>query len=337
MSNEERVMVTGISGFVGLAVAAEALSQGFVVRATIRKREQEREIRRLLGDLANEDNLEFASADLLSDSGWDDAVRGCTYVIHAASPLIINKVKDESQLIKPAVEGTRRVLNASGNAGVSRVVVTSTILTVVGHIAEGLGGPDDYTPADWPGNTQYTKSKIMAEDATRAFMSQHPGEPAITTIHPGVIIGPPLRPDEDSESIALFRGVLNREQPVVPPLAFPMADIRDVAKVHVAAMTVPDRDNHRYLVAFSQEPQKIIDIADVLRAHGYSKAPKRQIPWPVLRLLALVNGEIATLVKSVDGLSLKVDTTTTQRDLAWTPIDFEQSVIDTARVLNSAG
>ena len=335
MSSHERVLLTGITGFVGLGIASELLTQGFQVRATVRRLDQEREARRLLGELATPENLEFVVADLLSDAGWAEAAYGCTYVIHAASPLIVGKVEDENQLIAPAVEGTRRVLNAAKQAGVTRVVLTSTALTVVGHISDGAGGPDDYTPADWPSNTTYTKSKIMAEDVARAFMRENPNGPAITTVHPGVIIGPPLRPDEDSESIALFRGSMNREQPLVPPVAFPLADIRDVAKVHVAAMTATDSDNHRYLVSFTEEPQRMIDIADALRASGYPKAPKRVIPWPVLRVVALFNSEIAGIEKSVRGRPMRLDTTTTQRDLSWTPMDFEQSVIDTARALKS--
>lgn len=335
MSSHERVLLTGVTGFVGLGIALELLTQGFQVRATVRRLDQEREARRLLGDLATPENLEFVVADLLSDAGWAEAAHGCTYVIHAASPLIIGKVEDENQLIAPAVEGTRRVLNAAKQAGVTRVVLTSTALTVVGHISDGVGGPDDYTPVDLPSNTIYTKSKIMAEDVARAFMRENPDGPAITTIHPGVIIGPPLRPDEDSASIALFRGILNREQPVVPPIAFPMADIRDVATVHVAAMTATDVDSHRYLVSFTEEPQKMIDIANTLRANGYSKAPKREMPWPILRVVALFNSEIAGIVKSVRGRSMRLDTSRTQSDLSWTPIDFEQSVIDTARALKS--
>lgn len=335
MRNEERVLLTGITGFVGLAIASELLTQGFQIRATVRKHEQEPEIRRLLGDLATQDNLEFVLADLLSDSGWTEAAKGCTYVIHAASPLVIGKVDDENQLIAPAVDGTRRVLHAAKEAEVRRVVLTSTALTVVGHITDRVGGPDDYTPAEWPDNTVYTKSKIMAEDVARAFMRDNPDGPAITTIHPGVIIGPPLRPNEDSESIALFRGIMNREQPLVPPVAFPLADVRDVGRVHIAAMTATDSDNHRYLVSFTEKPQKMIDIANALRANGYPKAPKREIPWPVLRVIALFNSEIAGIVKSVRGHSMRLDTSSTQSELSWTPMDFEQSVVDTAHALTA--
>lgn len=217
------------------------------------------------------------------------------------------------------------------------MVLTSTALTVVGHISDGAVGPEDYTPADWPSNRPYTKSKIMAEHAARTSMRENPDGPAITTIHPGVIIGPPMRPDEDSESIALFRGIMKREQPLVPSIAFPMVDVRDVATVQVAAMTATDSDNNRYLVSFTEEPQKMIDIADALRAHCYSRAPRRVIPWPVLRVIALFNSEIVDLVKSVRGRPMRLDTLRTQSDLSWTPIDFEQSVSDTARVLKSTG
>ncbi len=134
----DRVLVTGVSGFVGLAVAAEALASGFRVRASVRNPGQEREIRELLAGIATPQDLEFATADLLSESGWAVAMADCTYVIHTASPLILGKVSDEQQLLAPAVDGTRRILEAARDAGVSRVVLTSTALTACSHITEGL-------------------------------------------------------------------------------------------------------------------------------------------------------------------------------------------------------
>ncbi len=329
------VLVTGTSGFVGMRIAAAALEADYPVRAVVRKSSQEVEIRAALETLGSTEHLQFASADLTADAGWADAMSGCRYVIHAASPLILGDVDDERVLLEPAVDGTRRVLEAAAGAGVERIVVTSTALTVCGHIEEGLAGPTDMTPVDYPGITLYTKSKILAQEEIESFGAAHPNGPSLTTIHPGVIIGPPLRRDEDSESIALFRSILDGDQPAVPDIAFPMADIRDVAELHVAALESGDADRHRYLVSFSEEPQSLADVARLLRADGYTRAPKRRIPMWLLKILARFNSELAGLVDSVKGRSMMLDISTTKSDFSWTPITFEQSVRDTARALQN--
>lgn len=327
------ITVTGITGFVGMRIAAQALNDGYHVRATIRTPPQEDAVRALIAREAPTGNLEFAHADLLGDGGWDDAMSGAEYVIHAASPLILGKVPDERLLFAPAVDGTERVLRAAKNARVKKVVVTSTALTVAGHITEGLATPADFTPGDDPRATLYTRSKIAAEEVVRKFAAEDPSGPEVVTIHPGVIIGPPINPEEDSESIALFRGIWSGAQPAIPALAFPMADVRDVAKVHLSAMTADNLSTSRYLVSFSPEPQELADIARVLRNHGNTKAPRFSIPRFALRILARFNSEIRSLVSSTDGLSMKLDISATTKDFEWQPMAFEQSVLDTARAL----
>lgn len=327
------ITVTGITGFVGMRIAAQALNDGYRVRATVRNPQQAESVRAWISHAAPTDNLEFVQADLVVDGGWDEAITGADYVIHAASPLILGDVPDESVLFGPAVDGTGRVLRAAKKAGVKRVVVTSTALTAAGHITVGPATPTDFTPADDPRANLYTKSKIAAEEVIRNFAAEHPSGPEVITIHPGVIIGPPLNPEEDSESIALFRGIWSGAQPAIPDLAFPMADVRDVANVHLSAMTADNLSGSRYLVSFTTEPQKFPDIARVLRNNGNRKAPRLTIPKFVLRILARFNGEIRSLVSSTDGLSMKLDISATKRDLNWYPMPFEQSVLDTAQAL----
>ena len=327
------VALTGVTGFVGMRTAAQALNDGYRVRATLRNPKQEGTVRAWISHAAPTDNLEFVQADLVADEGWDEALTGADYVIHAASPLILGDVPDESVLFAPAVDGTDRVLRAAKKAGVKRVVVTSTALTVAGHITEGLATPADFTPEEDPRANLYTKSKIAAEGVARNFAAENPSGPEVVTIHPGVIIGPPLNPDEDSESIALFRGIWSGAQPAIPDLAFPMTDVRDVANVHLSAMTAENLSGSRYLVSFTTAPQKFPDIARVLRKHGNKKAPRLTIPKFVLRILARFNGEIRSLVNSTDGLSMKLEISATKRDLNWSPMSFEQSVLDTARAL----
>jgi len=327
------ITLTGITGFVGMRIAAQALSDGHHVRATVRKRQQGETVRSLISREAPTDKLAFVQADLLADEGWDEALAGADYVIHTASPVILGDVADEEVLVAPAVEGTKRVLHAAKNANVKRIVVTSTALIVAGHVTEGLAGPADFTPADHPRVNPYTKSKIAAEEVVRNFAAQNPSGPEVVTIHPGLIIGPPLDPEEDSESIALFRGICSGAQPAVPDLAFPVADVRDVARVHLLAMKSENMSISRYLVSFGTEPQQLPDIARILRAHGNTKAPMLIIPRFVLRFLARFNREIRLNLKLSDGLSMRLDIEATKNDFGWQPMAFEASVLDTARAI----
>ncbi len=327
------VTVTGITGFVGMRIAAQALNDGYRVRATLRNTRQGESVRAWISHAAPTDNLKFVQADLLADDGWDEAVTGAAYVIHVASPLILGGVPDDSVLFAPAVEGTDRVLRAAKNAGVTRVVLTSAAITAAGHITEGAATPTDFTPADDPRANVYTRSKIAAEEVVRNFAADNPSGPEVVTINPGVIIGPPLNPKEDCESIALFQGIWSGAQPATPDLAFPMADVRDVANVHLSAMTTESLSGSRYLVSFTTEPQKLPDIARILRNHGNKKAPRLTIPTFVLRILARFNSDLRSLFTSTDGLSLKIDSSATKKDLEWQPMPFEQSVLDTAQAL----
>lgn len=329
----ELITLTGITGFVGMRIAEQALNSGYKVRATVRKLDHGDKIRTFIQKEAPTESLEFVRADLLSDDGWEEATDGADYVIHTASPLILGAVEDDSVLFGPAVDGTRRVLEAAKKAKVKKIVVTSTALTIAGHISGRMATPADFTPADDPRVTLYTQSKIAAEEVVLNFCAENPSGPEVVTIHPGVIIGPPLDPAEDSESIALFRGIWSGTQPAVPDLPFPMADVRDVAQIHLAAMTSDDTGTSRYMVSFGAEPQQFPDLARVLRSHGHKKAPRLTIPLFVLRILARFNEEIRGLVKSTDGLSMRLDTSATVKDFSWEPIPFEQSVLDTAHAL----
>lgn len=331
----ELIALTGITGFVGMRIAEQALNNGYRVRATVRKLEYGEKVKGYIAKVAPTDNLEFVGADLLSDDGWGDAMQDADYVIHTASPLILGSVPDESVLFAPAVDGTKRVLDAAKAANIKKIIVTSTALTIAGHISGRSATPADFTPADDPRVNLYTRSKIAAEEVVLNFRAQNPSGPEVVTIHPGVIIGPPLDPAEDSESIALFRGIWSGAQPAVPDLPFPMADVRDVAAIHLAAMSSGNTGLSRYLVSFTTDPQQFPDIASILRSHGHKKAPRLRIPLSVLRILARFNPEIRTLVTSTDGLSMKLDTSATIKDFGWEPIPFEKSVLDTAHALQS--
>lgn len=329
----QTVVITGVTGFVGMRIAEAALNAGYRVRATVRNLDQAEKVRGFIAAEAETDALDFYPADLLSDDGWDAAFEGADYVIHAASPLILGNVADEKILMEPAIQGTRRVLAASLRQGIKKVVLTSTALTAAAHITEGDVTPEDFTPIEASGVNPYTKSKILAEQEVMSFAKANPDGPELVSILPGVIIGPPLNRDEDSESIGLFKGIWSGAQPLVPDISFPLADVRDVAAAHVNALTANTGPMSRFLVSFTTYPQRLIDIAFVLRESGNKKAPKRVIPRGVLRILALFNSELRSLVQSTEGLTMRLDSSKTREVLSWTPREFKQSVLDTAEAL----
>ena len=141
----ELVLVTGISGYVGQHVATELLNAGYRVRGTVRDEAKSASVLKNLGGFADTKNLEFVKADLLNDKGWDDAVKGCAFVLHIASPFVLAVPKDENELIAPAVEGTQRVLNAAKRAGVKRAVLTSSKMPYATSGSKGSGAtPSGY-------------------------------------------------------------------------------------------------------------------------------------------------------------------------------------------------
>jgi dihydroflavonol-4-reductase len=179
-------LVTGISGYVGQHCAAELLSKGYSVRGTVRSEKKADTIRDAFSRVgARVDALEFAHADLLDDEGWAEAMQGCTFVLHVASPFIMGEPKDPNELIAPAVEGTERVLKFAKQAGVARVVLTSSTVAVTSSMETGVGGPDDWADPDQVGS--YAKSKILAERAAWRFIrgqtEERPME--LVVINPG--------------------------------------------------------------------------------------------------------------------------------------------------------
>ena len=192
--NELTVLVTGVSGFIAKHCAAELLRHGYRVRGTVRSPGKADAVRKTLAAHADASRLDFVVADLLSDAGWTDATTGVHGVLHLASPFPLVQPKDESELIRPAVEGTLRVLRAAKAAGVKRFVQTSsTVAVLFGH---GSGHPNPYTEADWtdvdgPHVTAYAKSKTLAERAAREFVAREYPELHYASVNPGLVLGPP--------------------------------------------------------------------------------------------------------------------------------------------------
>jgi len=331
--NPETVLVTGGSGYVGSWVAAKLLQGGHRVRATLRDLGREQEVRDAVGRLGSAgDRLEFVRADLLADDGWDRAVEGCAYVMHVASPMM---VRDN---VRPAREGVMRVLKASARAGVRRVVVTSS--SAAASRPPGDARPADetvWTDPDAKGLNDYGRSKTLAERDAWDFMATPArGEMTLTTILPVFIQGPVLGADY-SRSVGLVADMLQGKMPAVPRLGFSMVDIRDLADLHVQAMTAPQVAGERIIA--SSDFLWFADMARILKetlGPAAAKVSLRQAPDIVLRLAGLFNPEIRALAPGL-GRRRESSSAKAERLLGWRARPAAQSVTDAGRSLIEAG
>ena len=335
-----KVLVTGGSGFVGAHCIVQLLTAGHEVRASVRNLNREADVRAMVRrGGAGDDRLALAEADLLADAGWDRAVAGCDFVLHVASPFGGPAPASEDELIAPAREGTLRVLRASREAGVRRVVMTSSFAAVgYGHRARA----EPFTEADWtdidgPDVQPYIKSKAVAERAAWDFMAREGGAMELSVINPVGIFGPVLGPDYSS-SIQIIRTLLTGGAPAVPRICFGLVDVRDVADLHLRAMTHPAAVGQRF-IAVAGEPLTMLQIARILRrglGEAAARAPRREIPDVVVRLLALRSARMRQLAPQL-GRRRRASNAKARSMLDWRPRSNDEVVLDTARSLIDLG
>jgi len=301
------------------------------VRGTIRSEDKEQQVRDTFTAASiDTSTLEFAVVDLTRDAGWERAAEGCAYVLHVASPFTIANPKSEDEMIGPAVEGTRRVLRAAQQAGVKRVVLTGSALSMMGSMKTGTFGPDDWTDITAAGVSTYTKSKTLAEQAAWDFISEASGEDAmeLVVINPGGVFGPPLGKNISGQSMAMMEQMLRGKMPMVPGMAFPMVDVRDVASLHVQAMSLADAAGQRFIAA-TAEPNSFVSAAGILKEAGYKGPSTRVAPDFLLRIVALFDREAKGMAGML-GMNLAADNSKTLDRFDWTPRSFKTSVLDTA-------
>lgn len=291
-----RVLITGISGFLGGHVALAALRQGYVVRGSLRDLARADHVRtalRVAG--ADVTRLEFCVLNLLEDDGWAEAASGCQFLLHVASPFTLSLPKDEKLLIGPAVEGTRRAIQAALAAGHERIVLTSSVAAIDGghdNYNRELTA-DDWTNIDGPYVNAYSKSKTLAEQAAWSLVEANGEQERLAVINPGTMLGP-LLDDDPGTSVAVIQRLLTGKMPMIPNLILPYVDVRDVADAHVAAMTAPAAAGQRHIVTNPCDP--LPGIAHMLR-HGLprqsDRIPKYQLPSFMASALALFDKSLS--------------------------------------------
>ncbi|HEY0516854.1 MAG TPA: aldehyde reductase [Solirubrobacteraceae bacterium] len=336
MNGDRTVLVTGGSGYLGGWCIVELLQQGYRVRTTVRDLAREQQVREKVGSqLDAGERLEVVAADLLNDEGWAEAVDGCAYVLHVASPFPPAQPKDPDELIVPAREGTLRVLRAALAAGVERTVVTSSVAAVRNGTPDQTGR--ELTEQDWsdPQNTKltpYTRSKTIAELAAWGIVREQGAEERLVTIQPGAIVGPVLG-DDRSYSLEVVERLLEGRMPGLPQLGFSFIDVRDVAALHVVAMTAPEAAGQRLIAAGSF--LWFSDVAAILRdrlGEDARKVPTRKIPNFVVRGMALVDPSVRSVAGEL-GQKTTYSLENAKRRTGWTPRPVEETIVDCARSL----
>jgi nucleoside-diphosphate-sugar epimerase len=328
------VLVSGGSGFLGGWCVAELLKRGYRVRTTVRDLNREAEVRTAVASQVDPgDRLTVLAADLLSDAGWEEATQGCTYVLHVASPFPPVQPKDPAELIVPARDGTLRVLRASLDAGVERVVVTSSVAAITGgdKPASGPLTEQNWSDPDNPRLSPYACSKTVAERAAWDFMQERGATEKLATVNPGAIVGPVLSDDRSFSLQAIER--LLGGMPGVPRIGFSFVDVRDVADLEIRAMTKAEAGGERFIAT---EPfMWMSEVAAVLRnrlGEDAAKVPTRTVPSLLVRAMALFDPSIRSVVGQL-GKKTELSSEKARAQLGWSPRPIDDTIADCARSL----
>jgi dihydroflavonol-4-reductase len=332
-NKDKIVLVTGGSGFIAVHCMVKLLQQHYQVRATLRSLSRQNEVKEMLENagIASFDNLSFIEADLTSDENWEKAVENCEYVLHVASPTPIIQFTHEDEMINPARDGVLRVLKASKKAGVKRVVLTSAFGAI------GMGHKDrqtPYTESDWTNLRAnihpYQKSKTIAEQAAWNFIKEQGGRLELATVNPVGVMGPIFGKDY-SHSQRMIRQMLEGEIKACPKIASCYVDARDVADLHLLAMTHPKARGERFL-ATTGNALSMLEVANVLKrrlGNAARRVPEKEIPNWVLRISAWRNQSLKMLVTLL-GVYMQASGEKARTILGWSPRTNEEAIIATA-------
>ena len=339
-NNNKTVLVTGGSGFIAVHCILKLLQQGYSVRTTLRSLSRQNEVKGMLkvGGINSFDNLSFIEANLSDDKNWNEAVKGCEYVLHVASPTPIVKFNHENEMINPAKDGVLRVLRASRDANVKRVVLTSAFGAI------GMGHKNRTTPfteSDWTNIDSnihpYQKSKTIAEKTAWEFIKSEGGNLELSAVNPVGVMGPILGVDY-SHSNQQIRQMLEGEIPACPKITSCYVDVRDVADLHLLAMTHPKANGERFL-ATTGDAISMLDVAKILKRRlgdDAKKVPTKEIPNFLLRLTALFKPELK-MVATLLGQYMQASGDKAKKALNWQPISNEDAIVATAESLLKLG
>jgi dihydroflavonol-4-reductase len=338
-----KVLLTGSSGYIGKHITLQLLQAGYVVKASVRSKAKADEVSETMAahlpkgfDLGKK--LSFIELDLESDTGWDSALEGVDVLIHSASPFPIASPKDENDLVRPAVEGTLRALRAAHKNGVKRVILTSSVAAIYGN--DLPAGKTEFDETMWSdpnhivGRVAYTKSKTLAEKAAWDYISSDAPELELTTVNPVLVAGAPLD-KHFGASVSVVERILNGKDPMLPDISFSIVDVKDVAAMHVKAISIEASKGKRFIA--SAGARTFVQLAKTLKA----KFPNRKIstiqaPSFVIRFLALFDGEVKAVLPTL-GKHIGVNSSQATKVLGINFISVEDSLVETANYLIENG
>ena len=330
------VLVTGGTGYLAGWCIVELLRRGYRVRTTVRNPAREHEVHAAAASQVDPDHhLTVHQADLLSDEHWGRIIEGCDYVLHVASPLPVSQPKDPDELILPAREGTVRVVGTALDAGVERIVLTSSVAAIRGGNEGRTLDETVWTDLSSPDLTPYVQSKTIAEQAAWGLASELDARERIAAVNPTVIIGPTLT-DDTSASLEVVQRLL-KGMPAMPRLGFGFVDVRDVADLEIRAMAAPEAGGERFVA--NTRWLWMSEVAAVLRerlGERASKVPTRIAPDLLVRAMALFDGGIRSFKSSL-GKRTEYRTTKAQDLLGWSPRPIEDTIAETAESLIDHG
>ena len=334
-----KILVTGANGFIGLHTVLHFLKAGYNVSATVRTKEHAENVRQTIEKHADAGKLEFVYADLLRDEGWDQAVAGCDFVLHVASPFPSEAPKDENELIRPAREGTLRVLRASQKAGVKRVVlVSSTAAVLSGHERENRV----FSESDWTDLSKtdyaYAKSKTLAEQAAWDFIKSVENKTGteMVSVNPSNVFGPVLD-NRHHTSTEWFGTLLRREIPGLSRTQLNLVDVRDVVAMMEKAMITPDAAGKRFLANGASIPlQEFALILDRNFASRGYRVPTRVLPDWLIRFFAIFVPKTKPVVDAL-GWTHSLSTEQARSVLGWQARPYEGTILSMAESMMEQG
>jgi dihydroflavonol-4-reductase len=298
----DTVLVTGISGFIAKHVALKLLEAGYDVRGTVRSAGRADEVRAAVAEHGGDaSRLSFVVADLGADEGWPEAVSGCRFVQHIASPFPMVQPRDREALVPAAKRGALRVLGAALDADAERIVMTSSMVAMMyrpDRPAEIRVSENDWSDPEWAPASAYIVSKIRAERAAWEFMKQQGAPERLVTVNPGFVLGP-LLDDVSGTSVDVIKLILKGAYPAVPPSAYPVVDVRDVADVHVAAMTA--EVGGRRLIA-AGETMTMPEMARTLQKafpERAKKIPTRALPPFMVKMMSVFDRSLKSVIPDI--------------------------------------
>ena len=323
-----KVFVTGASGFIAKHILRELLEQGYEVRASTRSDKRKEELQSLFPDA----NLEFATLDLTKDAGWHDALKGCDVLIHTASPFPMTEPKDPQDLIRPAVDGTLRAMTAAKDAGIKRVVLTSSCAAIYKQADKPEMQPSDetyWTSPDHPSVGAYEASKTLAEKAAWDFAAETP-DIALTTINPGAVFGPPMDARYGT-SLVLVEQLMTGKIPMAPPMNMVAVDVRDVARMHVAAIELEATKGERFAAASGTHT--FLEFGNILKKWDSTlKTPGGEAPVWLLRIVGLVSKDAKAVLGNI-GRNLAVSGAKAEKTFGFEFIPVKDALIASAEAV----